>query len=289
MPPSREIESIDTSPGPSPATTYGPLTVSASQAHLPVVHRPTLDVLSMTAAQSIVDAKIDAKIVSGSAVLRSATASAHRDAERALNLPESVRSIGDYVCLLTRFYALYRPLEECLATFAEWSAWSISIGEAGHSRALFTDLAVLEASPRRIELAAPASLPRLTSFAQALGALYVLEGSKLGGRFILRDLEARLGAQLAGADSFLTGYGDGAVLAWAQFRHALDRYTLQNPAQLADVVLGAGATFRAIECWMSSALPPEQPSIERPSIAQPSIDRPSIEQPSIDQESRQQR
>ena len=91
--------------------------------------------------------------------------------------------------------------------------------------------------------------PDLPTFAHALGALYVLEGSTLGSRFILRDLETRIGAQIAGATRFLGGRGEAVRPMWQSFKAALDNFGREKPDLRADVVTGAERVFRAILVW----------------------------------------
>lgn len=54
--------------------------------------------------------------------------------------------------------------------------------------------------------------------AQALGCLYVLEGSTLGARYISRRLESRLLITEACGGAFFHAYGDSAAERWRAFR-----------------------------------------------------------------------
>ena len=86
---------------------------------------------------------------------------------------------------------------------------------------------------------------------QAFGALYVLEGSKLGGRYILKDLSNRLGSDIEGMDAFFTGYGPDTVVRWASFKGSLDKFSALRPVEFPEVIAGARMTYAAIEAWMS--------------------------------------
>ncbi len=178
--------------------------------------------------------------------MREATAEAHRKIEQALALPDSIRTIGDYRAWLGRFFGMYEPLEGLFRGFDAWSEWKIDLNALGQARALRQDLNELGCDVGAMELAGEDALPRLTRFAEALGALYVLEGSKLGGRMILRGLLPRMSSEIAGARTFFEGYGAETGARWAYFRGSLDVFC----AALAGVIEGANRTFQAIHRWM---------------------------------------
>lgn len=89
----------------------------------------------------------------------------------------------------------------------------------------------------------------LTSFAHALGAFYVQEGSTLGGQIVLRHLEkARIGIP-AEAQRFFAGHGPRTRSSWTFFVTALDAFGLRHPEVRTDVLEGARLTFEAIIAW----------------------------------------
>jgi heme oxygenase len=77
----------------------------------------------------------------------------------------------------------------------------------------------------------------------------VLEGSKLGGLVILRDVETRIGSQIIGATRFFGGCGAPAGPTWPAFKTALDGFGNECPDRRLDVVSGAESVFRAISVW----------------------------------------
>lgn len=186
-----------------------------------------------------------------SAQLRESTAPLHRQIETLLRLPDTIRSRADYQDWLGRFLGLYDPLEKSLAAFSQWDSLGFSMLSRDHSCCLVDDLVVLGMNPRELPRAPPALLPDLPSFAHALGALYVIEGATLGGRLILRDLEPRIGASIAGATRFFGGRGEALRPMWQGFRAALDEFSLRQPQLCADVVIGAERTFQAMLVWFA--------------------------------------
>jgi heme oxygenase len=186
-----------------------------------------------------------------SAHLRSRTADLHKAAERHLGLPDSIHTLDDYKAYLTRFCGLYAPLEQSLSRFHEWLPAAIALPETGHAAWLSADLVQLGIDPGRIAYAPPAMVPRLPTFAHAVGALYVLEGSSLGGKVILRQLASRMGPEIEGATQFFGGRGEHTGAAWKEFRTALDAFGRRQPDAVDDVVRGAESVFRALLEWFT--------------------------------------
>lgn len=99
---------------------------------------------------------------------------------------------------------------ETTACLAEWSRWAESV-------------------PERL-----------------LGAHYVFEGSKNGGRFVLRALERRAHEWAAGASAYLDPHGEVQRQLWQQFRTTLESAAPADVHQRAAVVTGAQASFDLI-------------------------------------------
>ena len=186
-----------------------------------------------------------------SAQLRAETMDEHREVERKSGLPGVITSLALYRACLGSFYRLYLPLEALLMTFPEWNDLGIELPKLAHSPRLARDLQALGVMPLQLQSAPPLSLPVLPNFSNALGALYVLEGSTLGSQIILRHLQQVLGPEMAGADSFFCGHGAQTGAMWQAFRTSLDGYGEQHPTHSRDVIQGAKATFLSLAGWMN--------------------------------------
>jgi heme oxygenase len=186
-----------------------------------------------------------------SSQLRTQTELLHACIEVLLELPDAIRTRDDYLLWLGRFFGFYEPLERSLLAFGEWDALGLSLPARGHTSGLADDLAALGIDPGGVPRMSSASLPDLPTFAHALGALYVLEGATLGGRLILRDVEARVGAPIAGATRFFGGRQAAVGPMWESFRAALDRFGRDCPQLRVDVVTGAERLFRALLAWFA--------------------------------------
>jgi heme oxygenase (biliverdin-IX-beta and delta-forming) len=187
-----------------------------------------------------------------SAILRISTMTAHHRVEQKMRLPASITSLIDYENCLARFLAFYRPFDVLLMRFDDWASTGLDAPNGTASARLAADLEVLGARRHDVIDAPRAYLPFLPDFAHALGALYVIEGSALGSRFILAELRSVLGEGLAGADAFLSGRGEAGAGFWGKFRTHLDRYGMDHPEQTGRVVAGANAIFEATGTWMQT-------------------------------------
>ncbi|GAB2964828.1 biliverdin-producing heme oxygenase [Hymenobacter coalescens] len=88
------------------------------------------------------------------------------------------------------------------------------------------------------------ALPPLHTRAQLLGALYVMEGSTLGGQLITRQL-AKAGISTR---RYFTGYGELTGLRWKAFCQLLAAEATE--ANEADIVAAAVLTFERLHAWI---------------------------------------
>lgn len=79
----------------------------------------------------------------------------------------------------------------------------------------------------------------------ALGILYVIEGSSLGGRFILKNIETIPGLDQQEGVSYFAGYGNKTGSYWKNFLNQLTTYEQQNNCQ-DEIIKGAVYAFDTI-------------------------------------------
>lgn len=79
----------------------------------------------------------------------------------------------------------------------------------------------------------------------ALGMLYVLEGSTLGGRFILKNIQENLGLNEEKGVSYFSGYGNKTGSYWKNFLAFFTAYEAQNNAE-EEIIAGADFAFTII-------------------------------------------
>lgn len=178
-------------------------------------------------------------------LLREQTADVHRRVEDAVDLPGSVRSRDDYVALLGRLYDLHAPLERRLAL----RAWSPCWDELGIALETHRRTHLLEDDLDRLGAPAVARdvpVPPLEAFGEALGCLYVLEGSAIGGRVLAPALRAAVG----GVPAFFAGGGRSRARAWQSLHAAVRR---ADDGLTGDVLRGACADFAAFDSHLEGS------------------------------------
>ena len=186
-------------------------------------------------------------------LLRTGTAAGHRDVERTLDLLDPALSRPRLTAVLSRMHGFWLAAEAGLEEWAQRSpADAAAVDWPRRRRAgLFaTDLQQLGGQAAD---GTPGLAP-LRGTDQALGRLYVLEGSTLGGAFIDRHLSGL--PQFAGVRlrSF-SPYGSETGAMW----HALRRTTRERVADGGDadaMVASARDTFGALAEWCRPAAVP---------------------------------
>ena len=107
----------------------------------------------------------------------------------------------------------------------------------GRAEASLADLADLD-TPAPVEGIATTDV----TMPEALGWIYVSEGSTLGAAFLLKEVGEKLGLDASFGARNLAAYPEGRMRVWKRFVEALDAEQL-HPAHQA-VVDGAHAAFR---------------------------------------------
>lgn len=172
-------------------------------------------------------------------LLRDATQADHQRLEARLDILTRIATTEGRRCLVERFHSLHAEAETALAPWLS-DLPGLEFDARRRSIQLSADLETLggEAAP------APARAAPVAGVSEALGRMYVLEGSTLGGRVIRRAAEAR-GAGMRGL-SFLDPYGERVGERWRAFLAVVDRQAC-TPEDVAAMIAGAVAGFRHAE------------------------------------------
>jgi heme oxygenase (biliverdin-IX-beta and delta-forming) len=169
-------------------------------------------------------------------LLRARTAEHHHALESGLDIQNRLSEVATRGPLIAGYHALHR---ETAATLRPHLRDMPDLAFSPHLRA--------RQAPGKTELAwhekPPVNpvFPAIGTKAEALGALYVLEGSTLGGRTILRALRSR-GVSTDGLD-FLDPYGEKAGANWRTFLRVLERETAHSQTTMNECVSGAIRAF----------------------------------------------
>lgn len=144
---------------------------------------------------------------------------------------------------LAKMYGFLAPYEAALQQHAAAFAPAWEIVARRRAYLILKDLERSEANPG---LPWCPAMPPLHTWLQLLGAMYVVEGSTLGGQVITR--------QLAGADiplrAYFTGYGTLTGPRWKAFCQLLSEAAPATSDQ-DQIVASARLTFNQLDQWIT--------------------------------------
>jgi heme oxygenase len=166
--------------------------------------------------------------------LRAETRREHDEAERTLDLSHFLATRASYLDLLQRMFVALLPLEEQIAQLQVWERLGLGKRSSPRAERLVADLRFFGVAPRDVPLPASVSLD---GFDEGVGATYVVEGSRLGGKIIAREAARTLGLSDGGLTFFSS---DSAAVDWATFRRAIDAQVGVPPVA---ALRGARAAF----------------------------------------------
>jgi light-regulated signal transduction histidine kinase (bacteriophytochrome)/heme oxygenase len=182
--------------------------------------------------------------------LRAATREAHQRLHRhdAFHAAAEGRlESRDYRDLLARLYGFYHPFESRFPEAPGDMAAAIDLVRRLRAPNLRLDLLAMKFRKRLEALPVCTDLPTPRSEAEWLGALYVTEGSTLGGALIARAL-AKSGVP-AEQLHFFAAHGKANASMWISFLARLDALSAA-PQACAVAEASACDTFAAFEAWM---------------------------------------
>lgn len=176
-------------------------------------------------------------------VVKTETAVLHQEVEQLL-IPRlsAIQSLKDYAAILQSFYTFYLPIEKAIQQQIS-SSLLLDIEKRRTANLIADDLAFL---------GVPVSkqycdhLPEIKSIAQAFGAMYVLEGSTLGGKMIAKMLARNSAYSISsGALNFFQGYKEATGMMWTAFVNVLNQQTDTDT-----IVHAANETFYHLKSWL---------------------------------------
>lgn len=148
---------------------------------------------------------------------------------------KAIENTHDYANFLKYFYAYFNHLESAIAPFITVERLP-DYKDRRNSGYLKRDI---EALGSGIDTLPETTIPTIENHLQAFGALYVMEGSIMGGRIIIKLLE-NIGIRLG--ISFFSGYGENTEKMWELFGEALNaQITCDEHAQV--MIQTANDTF----------------------------------------------
>jgi len=183
------------------------------------------------------------------AELRAQTAEAHTRLEHGLDLLREPLERRRFIHLLERFHGFHAVWEPRVARVMSKEAAFLAPRRRTHLAV--RDLMALGRSKRDVaELPLCLAAARLVSSpAAAIGSLYVLEGSTLGGQIISRRLQD---ARWLPADGlgYFDPYGPATGTMWRHFRIWAESASKHGSPDA--IVAAAVATFQTLQDWLVS-------------------------------------
>jgi heme oxygenase len=171
--------------------------------------------------------------------LKENTKTAHIELEKVLvQKIKAIRAVDDYLEILVYFYRFFAPLEK--AVFPQFKETLPDATKRRKAAWIMEDIQFFKPSCQPIH--SPLSNPGITSLPQAIGALYVMEGSSLGGQVICKMVAQKLDVSQAEGFNFFSGYGEETLPMWDNFKKYIDNRSW-DPEKENEVIDAANRTF----------------------------------------------
>lgn len=153
-----------------------------------------------------------------SEILKSETLTSHKQVEKlVIDQIKKINNEDDYIALLEKFYLFYQGVEELTFPYLQEQQAAAELCEKRSPRIL-QDFEELQ-TDKAIAFNELSALPIPQNYPEALVALYVLEGSSMGGPYIAKMLEKR-GIQRG--LNFFRGDQADFMQHWQQFKNLLN-------------------------------------------------------------------
>lgn len=181
--------------------------------------------------------------------IRAATAEDHAALEADLPLMNDDLTLDTYRSVVERFLGFVDPFEKKLWSVNALESSGILKDTRQKTHLLERDLDALGHTRESINRIPRATeLPRIDDLANALGAMYVIEGSTLGGQVIGRHLKTALGIDETSGSAYFTGYGRLTSKRWKEYLTSLS--SLENHIDGRRAVEAARSTFSLMRSWL---------------------------------------
>ena len=177
--------------------------------------------------------------------LKTETKTHHQQVERVLiSELKSLKTKNDYAKLLNRLYSFYKPLEDDLHQKIDQETIK-DIAQRKHTFRIVKDLQALnseaDSSLKNDHIAIP-------SLSYAIGVMYVIEGSTMGGQIISKMIHKNVNTDGADAVSYFSSYEDTTHHMWTEFKNQVTN--MEHTLDYQEVFKGAKDTFSNLEKWL---------------------------------------
>jgi heme oxygenase len=179
--------------------------------------------------------------------LKSYTWSNHQESEKLLIARmRKIRNKAQYIELLQLFYNYFGAIEAQISGHLGSSQLE-DYQQRRKTDSLLNDILALGGTINKI--IAAEDLPKFNNYFQAFGALYVLEGSTLGGPHISRMIQNQMDFRDNVGFTFFNGYGEQTESMWHKFKAVLDGLA-ENEKEENLILEAANNTFLKFRSWL---------------------------------------
>jgi heme oxygenase len=155
---------------------------------------------------------------------------------------------AQYGAILKTFYGFFKPMEVLLEQYVDVNVMP-DLTLRRKAALILTDLDHLNITGYPV---LAVNLPHIINTLQALGAMYVLEGSTLGGRGITKMMLKNNSALTLSGLNFFAGYGADTGPKWVAFQNIINGIT--NEEDVMQMVTAANDTFLKFKLWILQSI-----------------------------------
>lgn len=174
--------------------------------------------------------------------LRNKTAESHKGLE-ALPISKLVVdpkiTIEEYALYLSLMHDVVQNLEEDI--YPILSGLILDLNERKKTKLILEDLKHIGTEKKKT--VSPFKNASEISVPFAMGMMYVVEGSTLGGRFILKNIQENLGLNEEKGASYFAGYGNKTGSFWKSYLNTLTDFESENNSE-EEIIAGADCLLK---------------------------------------------
>lgn len=179
-------------------------------------------------------------------IIRERTRGLHAQLEAGVSLERLTVSRAAYYTMLERYLRVYRPLERLMTQQPPDILALLRWAERPRLARIEKDLAALGGTAEQIgSVPEWTNLPALDDKDKVLGALYVIEGSALGGQFLFREIYSKLGLDQNFGAAFFFGDGERTSAVWRWFVSVL-RDEVRSPERAGEAAAEMFHVFQSV-------------------------------------------
>ena len=172
--------------------------------------------------------------------------SASRDGHVRLESNSLLSAMVSPFLTLRQYYSYLILMQKIIDAYERHICVKIGFGQGNSSFNIIEDIETIGVIPVNDALTKPYSLPSdKFSMSFALGFMYVMEGSKLGGKIIFKNIQRNFGFSEIHGAKFISDAGSDTIEHWKKFLNSFSNYIVENNTEK-EAIKGAQYAFESI-------------------------------------------